>query len=101
ITAPRVTASSTARQWKQTSAASSFSPRQEGQSMGGPAYPRPSGMMDSPAGAAGGLMGDAGEGLVDAEDRFQQWMAEREQEKQRHGVAPADLLRSEERRVGK
>jgi len=35
-------------------------------------------------------MGDAGEGLVDAEDRFQQWMAEREQEKQRHGVAPAD-----------
>ncbi len=35
-------------------------------------------------------MGDAGEGLVDAEDRFQQWMAEREQDKQRHGVAPAD-----------
>jgi hypothetical protein len=35
-------------------------------------------------------MGDAGEGLVDAEDRFQQFVAEREQEKQRHGVAPAD-----------
>lgn len=28
-------------------------------------------------------MGDAGEGLVDAEDRFQQRLAEREQEKQR------------------
>jgi hypothetical protein len=35
-------------------------------------------------------MGDAGEGLVDAEDRFQQWVAEREQERQRTGVAPAD-----------
>jgi hypothetical protein len=35
-------------------------------------------------------MGDAGEGLVDAEDRFQQFVAEREQEKQRHGVSPAD-----------
>jgi hypothetical protein len=34
-------------------------------------------------------MGDAGEGLVDAEDRFQQWVAEREQEKRRHGVVPA------------
>jgi hypothetical protein len=32
-------------------------------------------------------MGDAGEGLIDAEDRFQQWMAEREQQKQRKGVA--------------
>ena len=35
-------------------------------------------------------MGDAGEGLIDAEDRFQQWMAEREQQKQRKGVASAD-----------
>jgi len=35
-------------------------------------------------------MGDAGEGLVDAEDRYQQQLAEREQEKQRHGAAPQD-----------
>jgi hypothetical protein len=35
-------------------------------------------------------MGDAGEGLIDAEDRFQQWMAEREQQKMRKGVASAD-----------
>ena len=35
-------------------------------------------------------MGDAGEGLIDAEDRFQQWVAEREQQKQRTGVASAD-----------
>jgi hypothetical protein len=35
-------------------------------------------------------MGDAGEGLIDAEDRLQQWMAEREQQKQRKGVASAD-----------
>jgi hypothetical protein len=35
-------------------------------------------------------MGDAGEGLIDAEDRFQQWMAEREQQMQRRGVASAD-----------
>ena len=28
-------------------------------------------------------MGDAGEGLVDAEDRFQEYLAEREQEKRR------------------
>jgi hypothetical protein len=35
-------------------------------------------------------MGDAGEGLIDAEDRFQQWVAEREQQKQRKGVAAAD-----------
>ncbi len=35
-------------------------------------------------------MGDAGEGLIDAEDRLQQWMAEREQQKQRKGVAAAD-----------
>jgi hypothetical protein len=35
-------------------------------------------------------MGDAGEGLVDAEDRFQQFLAEREQEKQRTGNAAAD-----------
>lgn len=35
-------------------------------------------------------MSDAGEGLIDAEDRFQQRMAEREQEKQRTGVAGAD-----------
>ena len=35
-------------------------------------------------------MGDAGEGLIDAEDRFQQWVAEREQRKQRKGVAAAD-----------
>ena len=35
-------------------------------------------------------MGDAGEGLVDAEDRLQQHLAEREQEKQRRGTAPQD-----------
>jgi hypothetical protein len=35
-------------------------------------------------------MGDSGEGLVDAEDRFQQREAEREQEKRRHGAVPAD-----------
>jgi hypothetical protein len=35
-------------------------------------------------------MGDAGEGLIDAEDRFQQWVAEREQQKQRKGKASAD-----------
>ena len=35
-------------------------------------------------------MGDAGEGLIDAEDRFQQWVAEREQQKQRKGVASVD-----------
>jgi hypothetical protein len=35
-------------------------------------------------------MGDAGEGLIDAEDRFQQWVAEREQQKQRKGVAAVD-----------
>jgi hypothetical protein len=38
-------------------------------------------------------MGDAGEGLIDAEDRLQQWMAEREQQKQRKGVASADPAR--------
>ena len=42
-------------------------------------------------------MGDAGEGLIDAEDRFQQWVAEREQDKQRKGVVGADPDR--ERRV--
>jgi hypothetical protein len=42
-------------------------------------------------------MGDAGEGLIDAEDRFQQWEADREQQKQRKGVASADPLR--ERRL--
>ena len=35
-------------------------------------------------------MGDAGEGLVDAEDRFQQFVAEREQDKQRTGTVSAD-----------
>ena len=35
-------------------------------------------------------MGDAGEGLIDAEDRLQQWVADREQQKQRKGVAAAD-----------
>jgi hypothetical protein len=35
-------------------------------------------------------MGDAGEGLIDAEDRFQQWVAEREQQRMRKGVASAD-----------
>ena len=42
-------------------------------------------------------MGDAGEGLIDAEDRFQQWVAEREQQKQRKGVAAVDPER--ERRL--
>ncbi len=35
-------------------------------------------------------MGDAGEGLIDAEDRYQQFVAEREQDKQRKGVVGAD-----------
>jgi hypothetical protein len=35
-------------------------------------------------------MGDAGEGLIDAEDRYQQFVAEREQAKQRKGVVGAD-----------
>jgi hypothetical protein len=43
-------------------------------------------------------MGDAGEGLIDAEDRYQQFVAEREQAKQRKGVAGADPER--ERRLG-
>jgi hypothetical protein len=42
-------------------------------------------------------MGDAGEGLIDAEDRFQQWVAEREQLKQRKGVASADPERERRR----
>ena len=43
-------------------------------------------------------MGDAGEGLIDAEDRYQQFVAEREQAKQRKGVVGADPER--ERKVG-
>ena len=43
-------------------------------------------------------MGDAGEGLIDAEDRYQQSVAEREQAKQRKGVVGADPER--ERRLG-
>ncbi len=43
-------------------------------------------------------MGDAGEGLIDAEDRYQQFVAEREQAKQRKGVVGADPER--ERRIG-
>ncbi len=35
-------------------------------------------------------MGDAGEGLIDAEDRYQQRVAEREQERQRTGVVSVD-----------
>lgn len=35
-------------------------------------------------------MGDAGEGLIDAEDRYQQFLAEREQQRQRTGVAASD-----------
>jgi len=42
-------------------------------------------------------MGDAGEGLIDAEDRYQQWVADREQQKQRTGTASADPER--ERRL--
>jgi hypothetical protein len=42
-------------------------------------------------------MGDAGEGLIDAEDRFQQWVAEREQQKMRKGVASADPERERKR----
>jgi hypothetical protein len=38
-------------------------------------------------------MGDAGEGLIDAEDRFQQWEAEREQQRQRKGVVSVDPQR--------
>jgi hypothetical protein len=33
-------------------------------------------------------MGDAGEGLVDAESRFQERLAEREQEQQKRGSTP-------------
>jgi hypothetical protein len=43
-------------------------------------------------------MGDAGEGLIDAEDRYQQFVAEREQAKQRKGVVGADPER--ERKIG-
>jgi hypothetical protein len=43
-------------------------------------------------------MGDAGEGLIDAEDRYQQRVAEREQEKQRTGVVGADPERERRRR---
>jgi len=43
-------------------------------------------------------MGDAGEGLIDAEDRYQQRMAEREQDKQRKGVVGADPERARRRR---
>jgi hypothetical protein len=43
-------------------------------------------------------MGDAGEGLIDAEDRYQQRVAEHEQEKQRRGVAGADPERERKRR---
>jgi len=39
-------------------------------------------------------MGDAGEGLVDAEDRIQQHLAEREQERQRRGVVSQDPERT-------
>ena len=42
-------------------------------------------------------MGDAGEGLIDAEDRYQQFVAEREQARQRKGVVGADPER--ERKV--
>jgi len=42
-------------------------------------------------------MGDAGEGLIDAEDRYQQWVADREQQKQRTGTAAANPER--ERRL--
>lgn len=34
-------------------------------------------------------MGDAGEGLVDAENRFAERLAEREEERRRKGAAPA------------
>jgi hypothetical protein len=39
-------------------------------------------------------MGDAGEGLDDAEDRFQQHLAEREQERERRGAAFQDPERT-------
>ena len=42
-------------------------------------------------------MGDAGEGLIDAEDRFQQWEAEREQQRMRKGVVSADPERERKR----
>jgi hypothetical protein len=42
-------------------------------------------------------MGDAGEGLIDAEDRFQQWVAEREQQRMRKGVVSADPERERKR----
>jgi hypothetical protein len=43
-------------------------------------------------------MGDAGEGLIDAEDRYQQFVAEREQARQRKGVVGANPER--ERKIG-
>jgi hypothetical protein len=39
-------------------------------------------------------MGDAGEGLVDAEDRIQQHLAEREQERQRRRAVSQDPERT-------
>jgi hypothetical protein len=43
-------------------------------------------------------MGDSGEGLIDAEDRYQERLAERTQKSQRTGVVSADPDRERRRR---
>ena len=43
-------------------------------------------------------MADAGEGLIDAEDRFQERMAEREQERRRSGSPAVDPARERARK---
>jgi hypothetical protein len=43
-------------------------------------------------------MGDSGEGLIDAEDRYQERLSERAQKKQRTGVASTDPDRDRRRR---
>jgi hypothetical protein len=43
-------------------------------------------------------MGDSGEGLIDAEDRYQERLSERTQNRQRTGVASVDPERERRRR---
>jgi len=43
-------------------------------------------------------MGDSGEGLIDAEDRYQERLSDRAQKKERTGVAVADPDRDRRRR---
>jgi hypothetical protein len=44
-------------------------------------------------------MGDAGEGLVDAESRFQERLAEREQEQRKRGGAAAPIDPEKKRKI--